>query len=198
MRTKTLGSLGWAILAVLGIVAFVGIMAFGWYFGTYNTIIRLDESVDTQWAQIEAQYQRRYDLIPNLVNTVKGYMKYEKDVLTEVTALRSQWGEATTPAEKMAASTGLEGAISRLLVVMENYPDLRASTHITGLMDELAGTENRISFERRKFNDNVKGYNIYIKRFPASIVANMNGFTEKDLFEANEGAEVVPNVEVYD
>lgn len=183
-----------AIAVILLIVAVAGIGAVAWFFGTGNSFVAKGLAVDTQWAQVENQYQRRYDLIPNLVNTVKGYMKYEGDTLSKVTALRSQWGAAQTPDDKIKYSGQLEAAISKLLVVMENYPDLKANTQVTALMDELAGTENRIAVERMRYNQAAQDYNTAIKMFPGSIVAGMYGLSPKALFSATEGANVAPQV----
>ena len=180
----------WFIILV--VVIFIGV----WIMGTYNGFITMTQKIDSQWAQVETQYQRRYDLIPNLVSSVTGFMQFEKDLLTEVTALRSQWSNAATTADKIEASTGLEGALSRLLVVMENYPDIKSDQTVLGLMDELAGTENRVAVERSRYNELVRQYNTGIKIFPSNILANMFGFIEKPYFESVEGSEEVPKVDL--
>jgi len=143
-----------------------------WFVGAYNSLITLSESVDTSWAQVENQYQRRADLVPNLVNTVKGYAAHEKDLFTEITELRSQWASATSRQGKIESAEGLEGAIGRLLLVAENYPQLKANENFLALQTQLEGTENRIAVERKRYNDAVRSYNIKIKRIPTNIVAN--------------------------
>jgi len=173
-----------AVLIIIGL----------WLVVTYNRFITLDQAVSAKWAQVETQYQRRYDLIPNLVNTVREYEQFEASLLTEITSLRSQWAAAATVGEHIEASTALESAIARLLLVYENYPELKTITAISNLMDELAGTENRIAVERMRYNEAVRGYNTVIKRFPAKLVANAFGFAEKAYFEAAEGAEEAPEV----
>jgi len=175
------------------IVAVLLLLVF-WVVGTYNSLIRLDQLVDAKWAQVETQYQRRYDLIPNLVNTVKEYEQFEASLLTELTSLRSQWAAARTIDEQIGVATQLDSAISRLLLVYENYPELKTITAISNLMDELAGTENRISVERMRYNDAVRAYNTAIKMFPTNMVAGMFGFAERTYFEAAEGAATAPTV----
>ena len=168
-----------------------------WLWGTYNDLITKDQKVEAQWANVESQYQRRSDLIPNLVSSVQGYLRYERELLTQITELRSRWQSATTQEDKIAYGTALDSAIGRLLVVVENYPDLKANTAVTQLMDELAGTENRIAVERQRYNDAVRDYNTAIRRFPANIVASSFGFEKKLYFSADQGAEEVPEVTVY-
>jgi LemA protein len=176
----------WIVLSAI-ILVILGSIA--WYFGTFNMLVNKQVAVDVQWSQVETVYQRRYDLIPNLVESVKGYLLYEKSTLTEITRLRSQWQTQTDTNEKVKTSNELETAISKLLVVMENYPNLKGDQEVTRLMDELAGTENRISVERMRYNDRVGEYNIAIRVFPNSIIANMNGFAPKELFKSEIGAE---------
>jgi len=162
----------------------------------YNDLVEYNENIDASWAQVENVLQRRYDLIPNLVNSVKGYAKHEKGLLTEITRLRSQWGAAKTPGAKMQASQGLEGALSRLMVVVEKYPNLKANQNFLKLQDELAGTENRISVERRRYNEAVRRYNTTVKRFPTNFIAKKFGFEKRDeYFEMAEAAKEVPKVE---
>jgi LemA protein len=144
---------------------------------------------------VETVLQRRYDLIPNLVNTVRGFADQEQEVLTEVTRLRSQWGEAGSPNEQAVAAGQLEGALGRLMVVMESYPELRSNQNFLALQDELAGTENRIATERRRYNDSVQEYNTAIQRFPTFIIANLTGFQMRDFFDAVAPADVAPTVE---
>lgn len=183
---------GWIIV---GGVVLVIILFYSNTIGTYNSLVGLNEQVDGSWAQVETVLQRRYDLIPNLVNTVQGFADQEREVLTEVTRLRSQWGEARTQGEQAAVAGQLEGAIGRLMLVAERYPELRSNQNFLALQDELAGTENRIAVERRRFNESVQAYNTRVQRFPAVFIASMTGFTPREFFEAAAGAEVVPTVE---
>ena len=180
-----------ALLIVFGIAVVIGL----WAVSGYNKLVRYSEAVPESWSQVETVLQRRYDLIPNLVNTVKGYAKHEKELLTEVTRLRSQWGEAKNPDQKMAASTGLESALSKLMVVVEQYPQLKANESFIRLQDELAGTENRISVERMRYNETVKTYNVTAKGFPTNILAGMFGFKKAEgYFEAEKTAQQAPKV----
>jgi len=189
------GSGKWIVLGILGAIVLVGLIIVGKAVSSYNGLVTLNESIDSSWAQVENVLKRRYDLIPNLVNTVKGYAKHEKGLLTKITELRSQWGKAQTPVGRRAAATGLEGALSRLMVVMENYPDLKANQGFLKLQDELSGTENRIAVERMRYNNVVRGYNILVRRFPSNIVASMFGFEKRDeYFEVEEAAKEVPKV----
>ncbi|MFZ2412003.1 MAG: LemA family protein, partial [Candidatus Methanoperedens sp.] len=150
--------------------------------------------VDAQWYQVENQYQRRADLIPNLVDTVKGYAAHEEKLFLEVTKYRSQWSAAGSQEEKIEAAKGMDSAISRLLVVVENYPQLKSSENFLALQAQLEGTENRIAVERMRYNEKVRDYNTQIKRMPSSIVANTFGFGSKSYFEAEKGAEEAPDV----
>ena len=177
-------------LAVL-LAIIVGMMAMG----MYNGIVAKDEVCIKAWGNVESVLQRRFDLIPNLVNTVKGYAAHEKDVLEEVTRLRSQWGEAQTPAQKVDAASGLEGALSRLMVVVENYPDLKANQNFIALQDELAGTENRINVERQRYNETVQAYNVTVRQMPTALVARLAGFVPRTPFEAAQGAATAPTVQ---
>ena len=179
----------WAGLALI-----VGLVI--WGVSLNNSLVRADEGVSNAWANVETVLQRRYDLIPNLVNTVKGYAAHEKELFAEVTRLRSQWSAAGTVAEKAEAAGQLEGAIGRLLLVAENYPDLKASENFRGLQHELAGTENRISVERRRYNEAVRTYNTKVRQFPASIIAGLRGFAPNDAyFEADDKAKDAPKVD---
>jgi len=185
-------------LAIVGLVAIVLIVGVLWYVGTYNHIITLENTVEEKWAQVENQYQRRADLIPNLVNTVKGYAEHEKELFEEVTRMRSQWGEAVKSGDREAqiqAANGMDSAISRLLLVAERYPDLKANQNFLALQSQLEGTENRIAVERMRYNEAVRDHNIYIKQIPNSMIAGMMGRMPKEYFEAEEGAEEVPQVE---
>lgn len=179
------------ILIGVGVFIFIIVL---WFMGSYNSLITLSESVDTSWAQVENQFQRRADLIPNLVNTVKGYASHEEDLFTEVTKLRSQWSSASTKQEKIQAASGMESAIGRLLLVSENYPQLKAGENFLALQAQLEGTENRVAVERKRYNDAVRVYNIKIKRIPTVIIANMFGYEKETYFEADEGTAQVPNV----
>jgi len=170
----------------------------------YNSMVQLEEKVNGAWAQVENQYQRRADLIPNLVNTVKGYADFEKSVLTEVTDARSRVGSVQIKAEDLndpekfakfqAAQDQLSSALSRLLVVSENYPNLKANENFLSLQSQLEGTENRISVERKKFNDAVQEFNTSIKGFPTLIFAKLFGFKEKPYFKSTAGSEKAPDV----
>jgi LemA protein len=177
------------------VVIIVAVFSFYSLFkGTYNTFVSLDESVKASWAQVENQLQRRYDLIPNLVETVKGYAKHEKDVFIEVTNARSKVGGAGQISEKIKANNELSTALSRLLLVVERYPDLKANQNFIRLQDELAGTENRIAVERRRYNEAVKTYNVKIRSFPENLLAGMLGFSKATFFEVPESAKVTPKV----
>lgn len=180
------------LLIVLAVAVVLGLYGVG----LYNRLVQLQEATRESWAQVENVLQRRYDLIPNLVNTVKGYAAHEARVFEEVTRLRSQWGAAKTVPEKVEAAQQLEGALSRLMVVVERYPDLKANQNFLSLQDELAGTENRIAVERRRYNEAVRNYNIAVRRFPSSLVAGMTGFQPSTAyFEAAKEAQTAPTVE---
>ena len=181
---------------VVGIIVLLAIMLVGMFIGNYNKLVTLNESINGQWAQVENQLQRRNDLIPNLVKTVQGYVKHEKEVFTYIADARAKLAGAKTIGEKIKANQELDGALSRLLVVVENYPVLKANENFIRLQDELAGTENRIAVERMRYNDVVLGYNILIKRFPSNFVASFAGLQKKDAyFKAEEAAKSVPKVE---
>ncbi len=180
------------LLVVAGII----IIIVGIYISGYNKLVNYDESIKAAWAQVENVMQRRNDLIPNLVNTVKGYAKHEKEVFENVTKARSAWTQAKTVDDKVKASSELDSAIARLLLVAENYPQLKANTNFQALQDELAGTENRIAVERRRYNEVVQAYNITVRKFPTNIIAGMTGFKQKEIyFKAEEKAKEVPIVE---
>jgi LemA protein len=170
---------------------------------SYNRMVTMDEAVTAQWAQVENAYQRRADLIPNLVSTVKGYASFEQQTLTQVIEARAKATSININPEKLdaqsleqfqAAQDGLGSALSRLMVVVEQYPELKANQNFLDLQAQLEGTENRIAVERRKFNDATRSYNTYIRRFPKNIVASIFGFDKKAYFEATEGAEKPPTV----
>ncbi len=164
------------LLIIVGIIILIIVIPYSYIKGTYNSLVTMDESVKGAWAQVENQLQRRYDLIPNYVETVKGYAAHEKEVFVKVTEARSKVAGAGSINEKIQANNQLSSALSRLLVVVERYPELKANTNFIRLQDELAGTENRIAVERRRFNETVKVYNIKIRTFPTNIIAGMFGF----------------------
>jgi len=176
-----------AILAVMLIIVLVG-------FSSYNRLVAIDENVNGKWSQVENQLQRRADLIPNLVETVKGFAAHEEQVLSEVSAARAKLAGAQTVPEAAAADAELTSALSRLLVVVENYPTLKADANFRQLQDELAGTENRIATSRMDYNTAVEHYNSTIRRFPDMIWARMLGFDSREYFKADEGAHDVPEV----
>ena len=180
------------ILIVLGVLILLFLMR---GCSTYNSLVKMDEDVKASWAQVENQYQRRFDLIPNLVETVKGYASHERETLTAVTEARAKVGQAQTPKEMIEANDQLSSALSRLMVVVERYPDLKANVNFMRLQDELAGTENRISVERRRYNENVRAYNTTVRSFPTNIFAGMFGFQVRETFEATSGAETAPKVD---
>lgn len=180
---------------LIGIIAVVVLAAlYGW--GTYNRLVTTRENVDNQWAQVETQYQRRLDLIPNLVESVKGIMKQEQAVFNAIAEARTRYAGAGTVNEKAAAATQVEGALGRLLVVMENYPQLKSAENVQTLMAQLEGTENRVSVERKRFNDMVRDFNLMTKRFPSSAIARLFGFSERSYFEAAPEAKNAPKVQL--
>jgi LemA protein len=183
---------GLVILALVLIVA----LAFGsMYIGRRNQMAIKKEAVNAAWAQVDVVLQRRSDLIPNLVETVKGYATQEQKVFGDIAAARAALGGARTPADKIAANGALDSALSRLLVVVENYPQLKSNENFQRLQDELAGTENRIAVERRRYNEVVQDYNTFIAVFPNSLVASMAGFARNDAyFKTDEGARQAPKV----
>ncbi|MGB3160166.1 LemA family protein [Carnobacterium sp.] len=164
------------------------------FISSYNGLIQEESNVDVAWSQVESQLQRRNDLIPNLVNSVKGAMEQEKAVFGDIADARAKLSGAGSVEEKIDANNEISSALSRLLVVVENYPDLKSNQNVTALMDELAGTENRVAVERQRYNESVQGYNNKVKRFPGSIIASITGFEEKPYFKAVEGAETAPEV----
>lgn len=182
---------------VLISIAAVLVILLMWGIGTNNSLVRLHEEVNLKSGQIQTTLQRRSDLIPNLVSTVKGYAAHEEKVFTDIADSRAKLSGAISGGDMEAikeANDGLSSALGRLLAIQEAYPELKANTNFTALMDELAGTENRINVARQQYNDTVAKYNMKIKVFPSSIIANMNGFTAEKYFEAEEGAETAPKV----
>jgi len=182
------------LIIVLAVIVFLAMAAYSFFAGNYNKFVQLDTTVKSSWAQVENQLQRRYDLIPNLVETVKGYAKQEKDVLVEVTNARAKVGGAGNVPDKIAANNQLSGALSRLMVVVEKYPDLKSNQNFMALQDELAGTENRIAVERMRYNEAVQIYNQTIKSFPSNLLAGMYGFKDAAFFEAPKEAKGAPKV----
>ncbi|SFF54849.1 LemA family protein [Sunxiuqinia elliptica] len=190
----------WIILAVIAVVV---LLIYSSVKGTYNNMVTQDEAVNANWAQVENVYQRRADLIPNLVNTVKGYAAHEQETLEGVIEARSKATAVNVKPENLnaqslqqfqQAQSGLSSALSRLMVVVERYPDLKANQNFLDLQAQLEGTENRITVERRKFNESARAFNTYIRTFPKNIYANLFGFDKKAYFEADQGAEKAPEV----
>jgi len=184
----------------LAVVAGLFVIILGWFISVNNTLVGLNEGVNEKWSQVENVYQRRADLIPNLVNTVKGYAKHEASVLEEVTRARSQVGQikvnnAQDLSKYDQAQGQLTSALSRLLVVAENYPQLKADRNFQDLQSQLEGTENRITIERQRFNEAAREYNIYLRRFPQSLVASFRNFQPRAYFQADTGAKTAPKVE---
>jgi LemA protein len=178
------------------IIAFVLIfVVFGGYtLTTYNRLVSASESADTQWAQVEAQYQRRFDLIPNVVNSVKGAMKQEQAVFGAIADARTRYSGAVNSSDKAQAASEVESAYARLLVVIENYPTLKSSEAVQTLMAQIEGTENRISVERGRYNDSVRSYNLITKRFPGSLLAGMFGYEARAYFQGAAGSDLAPEV----
>ncbi len=180
---------------VIGVVALVVVMGIGWYIGGLNRVVRMDESVSESWAQIDTQLKRRSDLIPNLVNSVKGYAKHEKSLFKHIADARAKLAGAGSVSDKIKAANGLESAISRLLMVVENYPNLKADRSFNKLMDELAGTENRITVARVRYNRAVKAFNTYIREVIGGYFAEKRELKDpKPYFEIEEKAKEVPIV----
>lgn len=189
--------MGKAKLSVIIAVVLIFVVVFSIYSffkNTYNQLVILDENVKTEWAQVENQLQRRYDLIPNLVETVKGYAEHEKETFIEVTNARSRVAGAQTQQEKIEANNTLSNALGRLLVVVEKYPELKANQNFLRLQDELAGTENRLSVERRRYNETVRTYNQKIRSFPVNLISGLFGFQRAELFEVASEVKQAPQV----
>ena len=183
------------LLIIVGVIAAVIVLGVFSVFGQYNGFVQKSLGVDEQWAQVEVQYQRRFDLIPNLVAAVKGAMGQEVAVFNAIAEARTRYAGARTVDERAGAATEVESAFARLLVIMENYPQLRSIDTVIRLQDELAGTENRIAVERRRFNEQVRNYNTAVRTFPGTVLAGMFGFRERPFFEAAAGTDVVPQVQ---
>lgn len=184
-------------LTFLGIVLLLIVLAIGMFVGVYNRLQTMDENINSNWAQVENQLKRRNDLIPNLVNTVKGYATHENEIFTNIANARAKLSGAMGSNNVKAVQQGydeLNSALSRLLVVVENYPNLKADKVFIGLQDELAGTENRLAVARKDYNDSVRNLNAEIRRFPVSIVANIANIKARDYFEITESDKAVPEV----
>ncbi len=181
------------IIAVV-LIFMIAFSLFSFFKNTYNQLVILDENVKTAWAQVENQLQRRYDLIPNLVETVKGYAEHERETFIEVTNARSKVAGAQTQQEQIEANNTLSNALGRLLVVVEKYPELKANQNFIRLQDELAGTENRLSVERRRYNETVRTYNQKIRSFPVNFISGLFGFKRSELFEVASEAKQAPQV----
>jgi LemA protein len=184
---------GWLI--ALGIILIIILAVVLGLAGSYNGLVKKSEVVDTQWAQVETEYQRRYDLIPNLVATAKGYLNQELAVFSEIAQARASYSAAQTTDEKAVAAGEVEAALARLIAIVEDNPEIKSDKVMIGLMDELAGTENRISVERGRYNTAVRDYNTAVKSFPTNIIAGIFNFDEREYFESTPGADQVPVVE---
>lgn len=183
------------LLGPIGIIVIILVVIALLYIPKYNSLVTAEENVDSKWAQVENQLQRRYDLIPNLVESVKGYANHEQEVIANITEARAQMGSASSPEEQAVANDALTGALSRLLVVVENYPNLKADANFRQLMDELAGTENRLAVAREDYNNEVQQFNKHVKRFPGNLMAGMFGFEQKEYFKAAAGADKAPSID---
>lgn len=184
-----------AVLAVLGLLVLVALMVFGSYVSARNQMVAKDQIVKTAWSEVDVQLQRRADLIPNLVETVKGFTKEESGVFGEIAQARDGLMNAQTPQQKIAANGQLDGSLAKLLVLTENYPQLRSSEQFMRLQDELAGTENRIAVARKRYNDALQDYNTFILQFPNNIWAGMAGYQQNNArFTASPAAQNVPQV----
>lgn len=179
---------------VLWILLGIALAAIVWIWSGYNGLITARESVNASWAQVETQYQRRVDLVPNLVNTVKGAADFEQETLTNVTEARTRWLNAQSRPNQIAAAEQFDSALSRLLVTVESYPQLQATQAFRDLMTQLEGTENRIATARRDYNEVVRSYNVSVKRFPGNILAFLFDFDAEDMFDATQGSENAPPV----
>lgn len=195
---------GKGLLIALIVIAVLAFLSYGWVKGAYNTMVAQDESVNTAWSQVQNQYQRRADLIPNLVETVKGYAAHERDTLQAVIEARAKATSTTINAGNLnpaalqqfqAAQGELSSALSRLMAVVEQYPDLKANQNFLTLQAQLEGTENRIAVERQRFNETTQQYNQNVRSFPVSVLAGLFGFSPKPYFTAEAGAETAPTVD---
>lgn len=191
-------------LIIIAVIVVLGLILYNIFVGKFNEMVTMEENIQGKWAQVENVYQRRADLIPNLVNTVKGYADFEQETLTNVVEARAKATSVNVNPDNLSpqaiqqfqqAQEGLTSALSRLMVVVERYPDLKANQNFLELQAQLEGTENRIAVERKRFNEAVQAYNTYIRTFPENLVAGMYGFERKGYFQAEEGAEEVPEVQ---
>ena len=180
--------MGWIILAIVAVIVI-------WVISTYNNLVKSRIKVDNAWSQIDVQLQRRFDLIPNFVETVKGYMTHESETLTKIAELRTSWANCSSVADKAKVDGELSGALKTIMAVSENYPELKANQNFSDLSEELRNTENKISFSRQFYNDTVTMYNTKLQVFPSNIIAGMFNFTARDLFKA-ESDEARKNVKV--
>jgi LemA protein len=184
-----------AVIVVILVVGLIGLIFFGQYVSTKNTLVQKNEAVKAAWSQVDIVLQRRADLIPNLVETVKGYAQQEQTVFGDIAKARSALLSAGSPQEKIAANGQLDGALGRLLLIVENYPQLKSNENFLRLQDELAGTENRIAVERKRYNDTLQDYNTYVQQFPQSLFAGWAGFKPNEAyFTATEASREVPKV----
>jgi len=181
--------IGFGLLGLIVLGAIIGI-------GQYNSLAKASNAVDGQWKQVEVQYQRRFDLIPNLVESVKGAQQQEQKVFSDIADARTRYAGAQSITDRVAAANDLESSLGRLLVITENYPELRSNQNVMSLMDELSGTENRISVERGRYNTQVQNFNTRLSTFPTSFTAKMFGYQKKDYFDATSGSENTPKVDL--
>lgn len=199
------GKLAIGCLVIIGVVILLGIILYSYVTNSYNSMVKLDEGVKEKWSQVENVYQRRFDLIPNLVETVKGYAAQEKETFIAVAEARSKAKGTFNVSEEVLnnpamfekfqqAQNSLSSALQRLMVVVERYPELKSNQNFLSLQNQLEGTENRITVERRRFNETARGFNVYVKQFPRVLLANLFGFRQKPYFKSQEGAETVPKV----
>jgi LemA protein len=185
---------GWLVLGLLAVLIVGAVGACGFLVAQYNQLVAMDTDIKAKWAQVDNQLQRRADLIPNLVETVKGFAGQERAVIDSVTSARAKLAGAGNVPDRIAASNELSSALARLLVVVENYPNLKSDTTFTRLMDELAGTENRLSVERKRYNDSVQVYNVAVRQFPRNFIAGLWGFRDRPFFEVPAAARQAPQV----
>ncbi len=181
-------------IAIISAIALIGIIIVGWGIGQYNKVVSMDEEVKAQWAQVENQLKRRYDLIPNLVETVKGYAKHEKEIFENIAEARTRYFQAKTPAEKIMASNELEGVLSRLLLLREAYPELKANENFLKLQDSLEGTENRIAVERKRYNEAVQRLNTYRRTVFGRFFSALAGVGEAPYYEVPQAEKEAPKV----
>ena len=184
------------VVVVVVVIIIVGLSFGAYIISSRNNMVAKEVTIDEAWAQVQNVYQRRLDLIPNLVESTKGYMQLEKDIFEAITEARAGINSAETPAELESATQELGSFIDDFKVIVEDTPELKASETVRDLMTQLEGSENRIAVERSRFNETIKDYNIYIKMFPRNIIAGWFGFTEKEFFEAQPGAEIAPEVDL--